>query len=119
MAQGAGWHITIPISGEQPVPWMALSGESGAMAADGRSQHLWEHYLYNGDKKYLASVYPVLKGAAMFYADFLIEHPKYHWLVICPDMSPENAPQAHQGSSLDAGVTMTNQIVFDVFSYGD
>ena len=39
------------------------------------SQHLWEHYLYNGDKKYLASVYPVLKGAALFYADFLIEHP--------------------------------------------
>src|SRR5450432_96852 len=80
------------------------------------SQHLWEHYLYNGNKTYLASVYPVLKGAAMFYADFLIEHPRYHWLVICPDMSPENAPQAHQGSSLDAGVTMTNQIVFDVFT---
>ena len=80
------------------------------------SQHLWEHYLYSGDKKYLASVYPVLKGAAMFYADYLIEHPKYHWLVICPDESPENAPAAHQGSSLDAGVTMTNQIVFDVFT---
>ena len=80
------------------------------------SQHLWEHFLYNGDKKYLASVYPALKGAALFYADFLIEHPKYKWLVICPDMSPENAAKAHQGSSLDAGVTMTNQIVFDVFS---
>ncbi|HEX5023990.1 MAG TPA: glycoside hydrolase family 95 protein [Agriterribacter sp.] len=80
------------------------------------SQHLWEHYLYNGDKTYLASVYPVLKGAATFYADFLVEHPKYHWLVVCPDMSPENAPAAHQGSSLDAGVTMTNQIVFDVFT---
>ncbi len=80
------------------------------------SQHLWEHYLYNGDKKFLESVYPVLKGAAMFYADYLIEHPKYHWLVICPDESPENAPAAHQGSSLDAGVTMTNQIVFDVFT---
>ncbi len=80
------------------------------------SQHLWEHYLYNGDKSYLASVYPVLKGAAMFYADYLIEHPKYHWLVICPDESPENAPAAHQGSSVDAGVTMTNQIVFDVFT---
>jgi alpha-L-fucosidase 2 len=79
-------------------------------------QHLWEHYLYNGDKNYLASVYPVLKSAAMFYADYLIEHPKYHWLVICPDESPENAPKAHQGSSLDAGVTMTNQIVFDVFT---
>jgi alpha-L-fucosidase 2 len=80
------------------------------------SQHLWEHYLYNGDKPYLASVYPALKGAALFYADFLIEHPKYHWLVVCPDESPENAPKAHQGSPLDAGTTMTNQIVFDVFS---
>ena len=80
------------------------------------SQHLWEHYLYNGDKNYLASVYPILKDVATFYADFLVEHPKYHWLVVCPDMSPENAPKAHQGSSLDAGVTMTNQIVFDVFS---
>lgn len=80
------------------------------------SQHLWEHYQYSGDKAYLAAVYPVLKGAAMFYADFLVQHPAYQWLVICPDMSPENAPQAHQGSSLDAGVTMTNQIVFDVFT---
>jgi len=80
------------------------------------SMHLWEHYLYSGDKKFLMSVYPVLKNAALFYADFLIEHPKHHYLVICPDMSPENAPKAHQGSSLDAGVTMTNQIIFDVFS---
>ena len=80
------------------------------------STHLWEHYLYNGDKAFLASVYPVLKGAAMFYADCLIEHPKYHWLVMCPDESPENAPAAHHGASIDAGVTMTNQIVFDVFS---
>jgi len=80
------------------------------------SQHVWEHYLYSGDRNYLASMYPVLKGAALFYADFLVEHPKYHWLVACPDMSPENAPAAHQGSSVDAGVTMTNQIVFDVFS---
>jgi alpha-L-fucosidase 2 len=80
------------------------------------STHLWEHFQYSGDKKYLALVYPILKGAALFYADFLVEHPKYHWLVVCPDESPENAPKAHQGSSLDAGTTMTNQIVFDVFS---
>ncbi len=80
------------------------------------SQHLWEHYLYNGDKTYLASVYAVLKGAARFYSDYLIEHAKYHWLVLCPDMSPENAPDAHEGSSFDAGVTMSNQIIFDVFS---
>lgn len=80
------------------------------------SQQLWEHYLYTGDNAYLASIYPVMKGAAAFYVDYLVEHPKYHWLVLCPDMSPENAPAAHQGSSLDAGTTMSNQIVFDIFS---
>jgi len=80
------------------------------------SQHLWEHYLYAGDKAYLASVYPILKGAALFYADYLIVHPKNNWLVISPDESPENAPKAHDNSSIDVGVTMTNQIIFDVFS---
>lgn len=80
------------------------------------SQHLWEHYLYNGDKQFLAAVYPVLRGAAQFYSDFLIEHPTYKWLVISPDESPENAPKAHDNSSIDVGVTMTNQIIFDVFS---
>jgi alpha-L-fucosidase 2 len=102
--------------------WRVTGGVDGAFwglwpnGGGWLSQHLWEHYLYSGDKKFLASVYPVLKGAAKFYDDYLIEHPKYHWLVICPDESPENAPAAHQHSSLDAGVTMTNQIVFDVFT---
>ena len=102
------WRITGGVDGAF---WGTWSNGGGWL-----SQHLWEHYLYNGDKKYLASVYPILKGAAKFYDDYLIEHPKYHWLVICPDESPENAPAAHQHSSLDAGVTMTNQIVFDVFT---
>ncbi|HVT85626.1 MAG TPA: glycoside hydrolase family 95 protein [Chitinophagaceae bacterium] len=102
------WRITGAVDGAF---WGAWSNGGGWT-----SQNLWQHYLYSGDKNFLASIYPVLKGAAMFYADYLIEHPKYHWLVICPDESPENAPKAHEGSSLDAGVTMTNQIVFDVFS---
>ena len=80
------------------------------------SQHLWEHYLYSGDKNFLISIYPILKGASTFYVDYLVEHPKYHWLVINPDESPENTPKAHQGSALDAGVTMTNQILFEIFS---
>jgi alpha-L-fucosidase 2 len=80
------------------------------------SQHLWDHYLYSGDKSFLGSVYPILKGAAVFYVDFLVEHPTKHWLVTNPGMSPENAPKAHQGSSLDAGTTMDNQIVFDVLN---
>jgi alpha-L-fucosidase 2 len=80
------------------------------------SQHLWEHYLYSGDRKFLSSVYEILKGAALFYLDFLIRDPRSGWLVATPDMSPENAPAAHGGSSLDIGVTMTNQIIFDVFT---
>lgn len=102
------WRATGAVDGAF---WGSWNNGGGWM-----TQHLWEHYLYTGDKAFLASVYPVLKGAALFYVDFLVEHPKHHWLVICPDESPENAPQAHQGSSLDAGVTMSNQIVFDVFS---
>ncbi|HEY6502601.1 MAG TPA: glycoside hydrolase family 95 protein [Chitinophagaceae bacterium] len=102
------WRITGAVDGPLWGVWSAAGGWL--------SQHLWEHYLYSGDKNFLASIYPVLKGAATFYIDFLIAHPTRHWLVINPDMSPENAPRAHQGSSLDAGTTMTNQIVFDIFS---
>ena len=102
------WRVTGAIDGAFWGAWVNGGGWT--------SQHLWEHYLYNGDKNYLASVYPALKGAALFYVDFLVEDPSKKWLIINPDMSPENAPAAHQGSSLDAGTTMTNQIIFDVFS---
>ncbi|HET9280180.1 MAG TPA: glycoside hydrolase family 95 protein [Flavitalea sp.] len=101
--------------------WRATGAVDGALwgvwnAAGGwMSQHLWEHYLYSGDKTFLVSVYPVFRSASLFYVDFLIKHPKHSWLVINPDMSPENAPKAHQGSSLDAGTTMSNQVVFDIF----
>ncbi len=102
------WRATGAIDGAF---WGMWTGGGGWTA-----QHLWEHYLYSGDKAYLPEIYPILKGAAAFYADFLIEHPKYKWLVINPGSSPENAPKAHAGSSLDAGTTMDNQIVFDAFS---
>ena len=102
------WRITGPVDGAF---WGIWNGGGGWT-----SQHLWEHYLYSGNKRYLNTVYPILKGAATFYKDFLVAHPKYKWLVVNPGTSPENAPQAHGGSSLDAGTTMDNQIVFDVFS---
>lgn len=102
------WRATGAVDGAF---WGAWANGGGWL-----SLHLWEHYLYNGNNTFLATAYPVLKGAALFYVDFLIEHPTKKWLLMNPDMSPENAPKAHQGSSLDAGTTMTNQIVFDVFS---
>ena len=102
------WRATGAIDGAN---WGAFNASGGWT-----SQHLWEHYLYSGDKNFLASVYQVLKGASTFYVDYLVEHPKYHWLVVNPDESPENTPTAHQSSALDAGVTMTNQIIFELFS---
>lgn len=71
------------------------------------SQHLWQHYLFTGDKDFLKAYYPVLKGAARFFLDFLVEHPGRHWWVVAPSVSPEHGP-------LTAGCTMDNQIVFDV-----
>lgn len=102
------WRITGPVDA---IFWGIWSG-GGAWT----SQHLWDHFQYSGDMDYLNSIYPILKGAAMFYVDFLVEHPDKPWLVVNPGTSPENAPAAHEGSSLDAGTTMDNQLVFDAFS---
>ncbi|CAH0293504.1 hypothetical protein SRABI27_04142 [Pedobacter sp. Bi27] len=102
------WRSTGPVDGAF---WGIWNGGGGWA-----SQHLWEHYLYGGDRKYLKSIYPVLKDAATFYKDFLVLHPTLKYLVVNPGTSPENAPAAHGGSSIDAGTTMDNQVVFDVFS---
>lgn len=80
------------------------------------SQHLWQHYLYSGDKAFLQKYYPVLKGIATFYHDFLVAEPSHQWLVVTPSSSPENSPAGRPKSSITAGATMDNQLVFDVFS---
>ncbi|MDR0542944.1 MAG: glycoside hydrolase family 95 protein, partial [Dysgonamonadaceae bacterium] len=86
------------------------------------SQHLWERYLYSGDKKYLAEVYPVMKGAALFLLDFLIEEPNHHWLVVAPSNSPENSftytdkDGKKQSVTNTYGTTMDNQLAFELFS---
>ncbi len=77
------------------------------------AQHLWEHYLYTGDKEFLKGAYSVLKGSADFFLDFLVEHPTYKWMVTCPSNSPEHGPGP---SSIVAGCTMDNQIAFDILS---
>jgi alpha-L-fucosidase 2 len=79
------------------------------------STHLWQHYLFTGDKAFLKSAFPVLKGAADFYMDFLVKHPKYGWFVTAPSMSPEHGPM-NSPVSVTAGCTMDNQIAFDVLN---
>jgi alpha-L-fucosidase 2 len=78
------------------------------------TQHLWQHYLYTGDREFLKEYYPVLKGAAQFYLDVLQEEPEHKWLVVTPSMSPENTYESSVGVS--AGTTMDNQLVFDTFN---
>lgn len=103
------WRITAPV--DQATSGMWPTG--GAWV----SQHLWYRYLYTGDKKYLQEVYRIMKGAALFFVDFLIEEPDNGWLVVSPSSSPENI---HAGSNLKAtiaaGTTIDNQLVFDLFT---
>lgn len=78
-------------------------------------QHLWQGYLYTGDKQFLRDVFPIMKGACEFFEDFLIKDPRTGWLVVSPSMSPENEPKA-TGKKIAAGVTMDNQLLFDLFT---
>lgn len=82
-------------------------------------QHLWQHFLFTGDKEFLKAYYPVMKGAADFFMDFLVAHPAYGWLVTCPSNSPEHGPEGDEkknAPSTIAGCTMDNQIAFELLS---
>ncbi len=94
------------------------------------TQHLWEHYLYNPNDAYLARIYPLLKGAAEFGLDMLVEHANGQWLVTSPSGSPENGivlvdgrarmhgtprPQNAVRNSIVEGVAMDTQLLRDIF----
>jgi alpha-L-fucosidase 2 len=103
------WRTTAPVDG---AAW-GLWPTAGAWLC----HHLFLHYLFGGDRDYLGSVYPVMKGAAEFFVDTLIEEPKSGWLVVCPSLSPENSHrQAGPDVTLAAGVTMDNQLLFELFT---
>ena len=73
-------------------------------------QHLWLRYEYTRDEEFLAErAYPVLKKAALFFVDFLVEDPKTGWLISTPSNSPENG-------GLVAGPAMDHQIIRNLFS---
>ncbi len=101
------WRIAGPVDG---TPW-GMFPTGGAWL----STHLWQHYLYTGDKNFLASNYEILKGAADFLLDYMQVHPQYGWLMTLPTVSPEHGPKG-KGTNVTAGSTMDNQIVFDVLN---
>lgn len=78
-------------------------------------QHLWEHYLYTGDKNFLADVYPTMENAARFINQILVRNPNNTNWMICPSLSPEN--QHPHKATTAAGVTMDNELIFDLFNH--
>ena len=76
------WGFTLP--GWSP-GWGVYHGATAWLC-----QHVWDHYLYTRDRKYLEWAYPILKSAAQFYLDTLVPDPKTKWLVTAPSHSPEN-----------------------------
>jgi len=103
------WRITGPVDRAPSGMWPS----AGAWLC----QHLWERYLYTGDENFLREAFPVMKSAAEFFLDFMIEEPENNWLVVSPSNSPENTHAGSGGKATTAaGVTIDNQLVFDLFS---
>lgn len=99
------WRVCGPVD-------MAMYGmwpNGGAWLAT----HLWEHYLYTGDKEFLQKYYPAIKGTADFYMSAMVEEPGTGRLVVTPSMSPEHG---YGESWITAGCTMDTQIVRDALS---
>ncbi|MCX5757807.1 MAG: glycoside hydrolase family 95 protein, partial [Candidatus Hydrogenedentes bacterium] len=84
------------------------------------ASHLWEHYLFTGNRAFLAQrAYPVLKEAAEFFLEYMVEHPDQHYLVTGPSPSPENSFIAPDGGrcSESMGPTCDSVLVRDLFSH--
>jgi alpha-L-fucosidase 2 len=107
---GNVWQFTAP--GEHP-SWGATNTSAAWLC-----QHLYMHYLYTLDKNYLRSVYPTMRGAALFFDDMLVTDPRSGYLVTAPTTSPENSFRMANDSiaSICAGSTMDNQIVRELFT---
>lgn len=95
------WRGTAPINAANHGIWVT----GGAWL----SLHMWEHYLYSGDLEFLRSrAYPVMKEAAVFFTEYLVEDPQSGWLISGPSNSPE------QGG-LVMGPAMDHQIIRSLF----
>ena len=117
------WRVAAPMDG----PSWGTFTVGGAWLCT----HLWEHYEYSQDKKFLADSYPVMEGSVQFFIDFLVKHPNGKWLVTNPSTSPENFPDGGgnkpyfdevtgsrlPGTTICAGSSIDMQILYDLFGY--
>ena len=105
------WWFTSPIGEPQWGMWVT----GGAWV----TRHMWEHYLHTGDRDFLAErAWPVLKGSAEFFLDWLVEDPETGKLVSGPVNSPENTFYTPDGerANLSMGPAMDQQIIWDLFT---
>jgi len=95
------WRGTAPINHSNHGMWVSGSGWL--------SHHLWEHYLFTRDLEFLRSrAYPVMKEAATFYSQYLVEDPATGWLISSPSNSPEIG-------GMVAGPTMDHQVIRSLY----
>lgn len=95
--------FTAPLSSED------MSWNFSPMAGPWLALHLWEHFQYCQDKKYLkGAVYEAIKGSANFTADYLWCTPKGNY-VACPSTSPEHGP-------IDAGATFVHAVAKEILA---
>ena len=109
-------HHNTDIWGDTAPQDLWIPGTYWVMGAAWLCTHQWTHYLYTQDKEFLQRAFPVMREAALFFLDFMIEHDGY--MVTCPSVSPENTfilPSGERGCN-SAGVTMDNQILRDLFT---
>ncbi len=105
------WYWTSPIGNVGYGMW--------PMGAAWSCQHLWEHYAFTGDKKFLAKrAYPIMQEAAEFALDYLVEDPKSGKRISGPSISPENRFRTPEGknANLTMGPAMDQQIIYDLFT---
>ena len=99
------WRVAGPIDGA----FWGMFPNGGAWL----TTHIWEHYLYTLDKDFLKEYYPIIKGAADFYLDYMVERDGE--LLVVPSVSPEHGGVGKH-SPVCAGCTMDNQIVRDALT---
>ena len=104
------WRTAGPVSGS--AKWAIFQVGSAWLC-----QHVWEHYAFTGDQKYLREVWPVLQGAAQFYLDSLIEEPAHNWLMTGPDVNFENVWRKPDGTTgfVCLGPTASMQMIRELF----
>lgn len=99
------WRASAPIDGAKWGMWPT----GGAWLCG----HLWDRYDHGRDRAFLSAIYPVLRGAALFFVDTLQTDPATGELVTSPSISPEN--QHPLGAAICAGPAMDSQILRDLF----